>query len=410
MRPIKPCNARAGLAVSLLAACAAVPGGAAPQGNLDAPVRAIVEGNRKFALSLYSELRGQTGNLFLSPFSISTALSMACSGARGQTADQMAAILRLPSDCAQSVSGFSALVRELQSVAHAGAYQLNIANGLWSEKDFPFLPDFMSSLRSGYGAEIEELDFIHKTEAARATINSWVERRTEGRIKDLFPQGTLNSTTRLVLANAIYFKGKWAASFKSAETGDAPFTASGNRKITVRMMRQTGRFGYLEGGDFQVLEMPYQSEKLAMDVFLPRKVDGLDEFERELAPEKLSAWLTKLHRESVQVALPKFKTTSSFGLNSILAAMGMSLAFSRHADFTGMSVRGKELFLSAVVHKAYADVNEEGTEAAAATGVGVATKSVMRTIEFRADHPFFFLIRDVASGAMLFMGRVENPS
>ena len=394
----------------LLGAWIILPVGAAPQGVPDASSRAVVEGNGKFALALYSELRGQAGNLFLSPFSISTALSMARSGARGQTAEQMAAVLHVPQDRAQSDSGFAVLIKELQSGSKAGAYQLNIANGLWAEKEYPFLPSFTNTLRSDYGADVEASDFAHQAETSRAAINSWVQQRTQDKIKDLFPPGNLNSTTRLVLANAIYFKGKWAVPFTAAETHDAPFTVHGHTKITAHMMRRSGGFAHLDADAFQALELPYHGGSVAMDVFLPRKVDGLDEFEKGLTPEKLARWLTELRRESVHVFLPKFRLTSSFALNHALTTMGMSLAFSRGADFTGMSDRGKELFLSAVVHKAYVDVNEEGTEAAAATGVGVVTSAVVRSIEFRADHPFFFLIRDTASGAILFLGRVENPA
>jgi len=377
---------------------------------VNASSRAVVEGNGKFALALYSELRGQAGNLFLSPFSISTALGMTHSGARGQTAEQMAAVLRLPADRAQADSGFAALIKGLQAGGKGGAYQLNIANGLWAEKEYPFLPSFVTTLRSDYGADVEQADFLHHAESVSAAINSWVERNTQGKIKDLFPPGALNSMTRLVLANAIYFKGKWATAFKEPQTHDAPFTAPGNRKITVRMMEQHGAFPYFEESSFQAIELPYQGGSLVMDVFLPRKANALDEFEKRLTPEKLAGWLAKLSHESVQLALPKFRLTSSFELNHVLAAMGMSLAFSRNADFTGMSERGRELSISTVVHKAYVDVNEEGTEAAAATGVGVVTSAMPRFVEFRADHPFFFVIRDAASGAILFMGRLQNPA
>jgi serpin B len=268
----------------------------------------------------------------------------------------------------------------------------------------------MDMLKTDYGADSNEEDFVHHTEEARAALNSWVEHRTQGKIKDLFPQGALDSKTRLVLANAIYFKGKWASRFKSAETHDAPFTAPANQRISVAMMQQVGSFKYLDDGGFQALELPYQSDKLAMDVFLPRKVDGLVEFEKAVTAERLVEWIARLQQKTVRVALPKFKMTSAFELNHALAEMGMPLAFDAGADFTGMSDRGKELFLSKVIHKAYVEVNEEGTEAAAATGQAVLVATVMpRPIDFRADHPFFFLIRDIASGTILFMGRMENP-
>lgn len=372
--------------------------------------RATAEGNRKFATHLYGKLRGQAGNLFFSPFSISTALAMTYGGARGQTAEQMAAVLYLPTEQGKTHSGFGELIKELHLGSQAGGYQLNIANGLWGQKGYTFLQIFMDMLRTDYGADINEVDFVHQAEEARAALNAWVENRTQGKIKDLFPRRALDSKTRLVLANAIYFKGKWASQFKNAETHDAPFTAPTNQKINVATMQQVGSFKYLDNDSFQALELPYQGGKLAMDVFLPRKVNGLPEFESVVTAEKLTEWIAKLQQQTVWVALPKFKMTSAFELNSALAGMGMLLAFGAGADFTGMSERGKELFLSQVMHKAYVEVNEEGTEAAAATGQAVVKATIMpRPIDFRADHPFFFLIRDIGSGTVLFMGRIENP-
>lgn len=366
--------------------------------------------NNSFAADIYAAVRAGSGNLFLSPFSIATALSMVHAGARGSTAEQMAAVLHLPRAQEQTSAGFAALLKQLQSGATAGGYQLSIANGLWLEKTFPFLPAFVSALRNDYGAAVEQTDFLNGSDAARQDINAWVERQTQQKIKDLFAPGAITPSTRLVLANAIYFKGKWGAQFNPQATEDAPFTTSSGSHVTAHLMTQRSRFPYHADPGFQLLEMPYVSGNLAMDVFLPRTPGGLADFERTVTAAGLAAWLAQMHPETVSVFFPKFNMTSSFDLNGPLAAMGMSAAFTPGADFSGMSPRGRELYISTVIHKAYVDVNEEGTEAAAATGVGIRlTAATAVPIEVRADHPFFFVIREVGSGAILFMGRVESP-
>jgi serpin B len=408
-----PCRSRpATIATALglfVALCLALPDRAAPRGTAGCAAT-IADGNNIFAFNLYAALRAQPGNLFLSPFSIETAMSMVYSGARGRTAEQMAAVLHLPSDPQQAQSGFAELLNALQAGAKSHGYRLDIANGLWAQKDYPFLPAYLDAMRSAYAAELDSVDFIHQAEAVRARINSWVASRTQDKIKDLFPPASFHSDTRLVLANAIYFKGAWARPFKPELTHDAPFTVQGGSTIQVHMMEQQATFNYLDAGTFQVLELPYNGDTLAMDIFLPRKADGLAELERQLTAESLARSLAKFHRESVRVALPRFTMTSSFQLNRELAAMGMPLAFERGADFSGMSERGRELLLSTVVHKAFVDVNEQGTEAAAATGVGVVATAIVRHIDFRVDHPSLFLIRDLSSAAILFMGRLDKPA
>jgi serine protease inhibitor len=383
---------------------------AAPRRADDSAAAAIARGSNSFAFDLYAALRPQPGSLFLSPFSIETAMSMVSSGARGPTAAQMAAVLHLPADPAQAQSGFAELLISLQPGAKTHGYRLDIANGLWAEKEYPLRKSYLDAMRSAYSAEIDSVDFTHDAESVRATINSWVARRTEDKIKNLFPPSAFHPDTRLVLANAIYFKGAWASPFKPEFTHEALFTIPGGGRVQVRMMQKQGGFNYLDAGSFQALELPYKGHALAMDIFLPRKPDGLADFEQGLTAEKLADSLAKLHRAMVRVDLPRFTMTSSFELNRELAALGMSLAFSRGADFSGMSERGRELYLSTVVHKAYVDVNEQGTEAAAATGVGVVATLAVRYVNFVVDHPCFFLIRDLSSGAILFLGRLENPA
>lgn len=378
----------------------------------------VVQGNNEFALELYARLRAEEGNLFLSPYSISTALAMTYAGARGRTEAQMAKVLHFPTasgeavlDPAQFHSAFGAIIKDLNQRAEKADFQLSVANALWGQKGYAFLAEFLELVEARYEGKLTEVDFVKATEQARTAINAWVEEKTNNKIKELLQPGVLDQMTRLVLTNAIYFKGNWAKQFDEERTSQAPFTLASGEKVDVPMMNQTGDFPYMEAEDFQALEMPYVDDELSMIVLLPQKTDGLGELEKRLTAEALGKWLAKLRKREVVVSLPKFEMTRQFSLASVLKSMGMTDAFSRGADFSGMSGT-RELFISAVIHKAYVDVNEEGTEAAAATAVTVKLTSVLpdRRVVFRADHPFLFLIRDNKSGSILFIGRVMNPS
>jgi serpin B len=372
----------------------------------------IAEGNNLFALDLYAKLRAQDGNLFFSPYSLSTALAMTYAGARGKTAQQMADVLHFPGEQQGLHEGFAALIHELPGDAKPAAYQLAIANALWGQKGYGFLKSFLDLTQQHYGAGLREVDFAKASEEARLAINSWVEEQTQGKIKDLLAPGILKPLTRLVLTNAIYFKGTWAAQFEKRLTRDEPFFTEPARNISVAMMQQTGEMKYFEEKDFQAIELPYKGGRLSMVVFLPRNVDGLPAVEKALTTGLVS-WLGQFHSQKVALSLPRFKLTGAFLLNEVLAGMGMPLAFDDSAaDFSGLD-GGKPpgLFISAVVHKGFVDVNEEGTEAAAATAVVMTLRAarIERTAVFRADHPFLFLIHDAGSGSILFMGRVTNP-
>jgi serpin B len=377
---------------------------------IDPNQQTVVAGNNKFALELYGKLEDQQGNLFLSPYSISTALAMTSAGARGQTEKQMAEALCFPPmKNEQFHKSFGEIIRQLNASGEKGGYELVVANALWGQKDYKFLPEFLTLVRENYVGDLRQVDFAAQTEAARKTINAWVEGKTKDKIKELIKPGTLDSMTRLVLTNAIYFKGKWAIPFKPEQTKDTPFTLLGGEKVNVPMMNQTGKFGYMEANDIWVLEMPYVNNDLSMVILLPKKLDGIKELEKELVSDNLAGWLGKIHKREVQVFFPRFKMTSEFELARVLGAMGMPDAFSGKADFSGMT-GNRDLFISAVVHKAYVDVNEEGTEAAAATGVTMKLTSIgAPPVVFRADHPFIFLIRDNLTGSILFMGRTANP-
>jgi serine protease inhibitor len=398
----------AGLLVAGCRPAAGDPRPARPQTVADvAPTARAVN---TFACDLYGKLRGQDGNLFLSPYSISAALTMTYAGANGPTADEMARVLHLGGHPDTAHTGQAALMRQLLGRPDAG-YELHVANALWVQKDFALLQTFLDTMNTHYGAGAKSADFAGATEQTRQTINAWVEDHTKDKIQELLKPGVLDTLTRLVLTNAIYFKGTWASQFKEDATKPAPFHASPNATVDTPMMSQTHEFGYLEDKSLQVLEMPYTGGDLSMVVLLPKAQDGLPALERSLTAERASQWVDSLRPRNIQVYLPRFKTTAEFELNDVLTQLGMRLAFDNSsADFSGMT-GNRDLYISAVVHKAFVDVNEEGTEAAAATAAVVRTKAMpMRPPVFRADHPYLFLIRDTRSGAILFMGRVADPT
>jgi serine protease inhibitor len=373
---------------------------------------AAVEGDNAFAVALYGQLRNQSGNLFFSPESISTALAMAYAGAHGDTASEMAKTLHFTLPPEQLHPAMGAVLSDLNA-AHEG-YQLSVANALWAQRGYTFLDDFLTLLKNDYGAGLMQVDFKGATEAARLTINQWVEQKTQDKIKDLLPAGALRADTRLVLTNAIYFKGNWETQFDKALTKDEDFHLTPAKTAKTPMMHREGSFNYFDGGTFQVLEIPYKSKELSMILFLPKDRSGLPALEQSLTGANTQQWLRQLGPASkVIVTMPRFKMTQEFELSAVLGAMGMPQAFTSSANFSAMT--GKNDFaISAVIHKAYVDVNEEGTEAAAATAVTMRAMA-MRVpqyppITFLADHPFIFLIRDNHSSSILFMGRMADPA
>jgi len=372
-------------------------------------IKRVVNGNTKFACELYQKLAAADGNLFFSPYSISAALAMTYGGARGNTAKEMAATLHFDGPQQPFHEAFGALTRKLQGEDKKRRFQLHIANRLWGQKDFGFVPEFIASSREHYGAGLEEVDFIGATEQARQAINAWVQKQTQDKIKDLLKPGILNNLTRLVLTNAIYFKAAWIEPFDPKNTKPGDFLAGGVKKTQVPMMRHSQRTRFMETDDFSALELPYEQHELSMMVRLPKKSDGLAALEKTLTDEQLQKCLAKLSDRQVDIQLPKFKTTAEFRLDQVLQEMGMRDAFDdTKADFTGLSSM-KGLSITAVVHKAFIDVNEAGTEAAAATAVVIGLRSLPQPATFHADHPFIYLIRDNQTGSVLFAGRVVNP-
>ncbi len=377
--------------------------GTAPEVN-EASLKELVAGNNAFAFDLYQALRTNECNLFFSPYSISLALAMTYAGARDNTAIEMAETLHFTLQQDRLHPALNALGEKF--LARDENINLTIANALWGQAGYPFLPDFLAVLDTGYDAGLRRADFIGDPEQARMEINNWVNEETEGKIEDLMGPGTITPDTRLVLANAIYFKGTWKVQFDAKKTELAPFYRLDGSQVKVPMMRVKEHFPYTEGRDYQAIELPYTGDTLSMIILLPRAGMFAD-FEANLSVERLDAILAQLCSEKVNLAMPKFELTSEFSLVETLAQLGMPDAFqSGIADFSGMDGT-HDLFIGCVAHKAYVSVNEEGTEAAAATGVSmVLSIPSMMTI----DHPFIFLIRDIETGTILFMGRVVDPS
>jgi len=374
----------------------------------------LVEGNSAFAFDLYQELKDEEGNLFYSPYSISLALAMTYGGARSETEEQMANALRFSLSQNQLHPAFNALALELDSRGEGAegkddeGFRLNVVNAIWGQLDYEFLNDFLDLLAVNYGAGLRVLDFIGATEESRVTINDWVSDQTEGRIEDLIPAGLISPLTRLVLTNAIYFNAAWEYPFEEDMTEDGIFHLLDGGEVTVPMMRQTESFGYAEGDGYQAVELPYDGGELSMVILLPAS-GQFEAFEETLDAAQVDGIIGSLEHRQVSLTMPKFEFDSSFSLRDTLSAMGMPVAFSMSADFSGMTVN-PELFIAEVVHKAFVSVDEAGTEAAAATAVVMVPIAMPpEPAEVTIDRPFIFLIRDIETGAILFVGRTLDP-
>ncbi|HTV47980.1 MAG TPA: serpin family protein [Phycisphaerae bacterium] len=377
----------------------------------------IANANNAFAFDLYAKLSGQTGNLFFSPYSVETVLAMTYAGARGNTATQMAAVLHLPSGDVSA--GFANLVGSIQSDGKASpGLQLNIANSLWAQKGLPFQNTFTNTVRNQFDAYINQVDFKTAAEAARQQINVWVAQQTINKITNLIPEGGISSDTRLVLANAVYFKAQWDQPFDKSATNQQLFHLGASQAELVPMMHEEHEFYYADTADLQMLELPYAGGKFSMIVLLPKKIDGLAGLEKSVNQTLLKQLMTQSVGSiatDVAVSLPKFTlTTATMDLTDQLQQLGMTDAFSPDAaDFQGIAGPDEKLVISALFHKAYVSVDEEGTVAAAASAtvmLGETAEEQPPPIEFTADHPFLFLIQDNDTGAILFLGRMEDPN
>ena len=375
----------------------------------------LVNGNSDFAFRFYQAIKGTDGNLFYSPYSISAALAMTYAGAKGDTEMQMADTLSFLLPQAQLHPTLNNLDAILQSRGEGaqgkdgGEFRLNIVNAIWGQKDYEFLETYLDTLAENYGAGLRILDFIKQPEQSRVTINDWVSDQTEARINDLIPQGAISDLTRLVLTNAIYFNAAWQNPFEKESTHDALFNLLDGSQINVPMMQQTESLKYTEVKEYQAVELPYDGNELSMVILLPQLGD-FTRFEDNLHLEQVQDIIANLENNQVNLSLPKFEFDSTFSLKKTLSDMGMPVAFTDDADFSGMN-GNTELQITDVFHKSFVSVDEAGTEAAAATAVIVGLTSMPATpITVTVDRPFIFFIRDIDTGAILFVGRVVNPA
>jgi serpin B len=380
----------------------------------DTQLSTLVSGNNNFAFNLYQQLKkNSTGNMFYSPYSISTALAMTYAGAAGDTAKQMSTALQFTLPQAQLHPAFNQLALDLASRGqnakgtNGKSFSLNIANALWGQQDYKIQPAFLNTLAQNYGAGMNLLDFVNSPEDSRVTINNWVSSQTNNRINDLLPQGSIDSLTRFVLTNAIYFDAAWQDPFAKESTHDGTFNLLDGSTVTVPMMNREGGYSYIQGTGYQAIELPYDGNEIAMDIIMP-DTGKFTAFESAMTAEKINGIIGSLKNSFLALTLPKFSFDSSFSLKSALSALGMPIAFSdTSADFSGIT-GNTDLHISDVVHKAFVAVDEEGTEAAAATGVVIGL-AAMPQYSLTVDQPFIFLIRDLQTNSILFVGRVLNP-
>jgi len=375
----------------------------------------LVDGNTDFTFNLHQALSDKDGNLFYSPYSISVALAMTYAGARGETERQIADALRFVLPQQRLHPAFNALDLELAARGERAkgkdeeGFRLNIVNAIWGQEDYEFLTEFLDVLAVNYGAGLRLLDFIGAPEQSRIIINDWVSDQTEGMIEDLIPSGVIDSLTRLVLTNAIYFNAAWLYPFSEDVTKDGTFHLLDGGEVVVPMMMQTESFSVAEGEGYQAVALPYDGGELSMVILLP-KVGQFEAFQGSLDADLVGTIIDDLARRQVTLTIPKFEFESDFSLVDSLAEMGMPIAFSGAADFSGMTGT-RELAIGDILHKAFVSVDESGTEAAAATAVVMElTAAPEQPVEVTVDRPFVFLIRDIETGAILFVGRVLNPS
>jgi serpin B len=365
----------------------------------------LVARNSAFAFDLYQALRTNEDNLFYSPYSISLALAMTYAGARGETERQMADTLHFTWSQDRLHRVFNALDQALHSRGQGEqAFRLHLINAIWGRRGYGFLPAFLDVLAENYGAGLRTLDFARQPDVSRQEINDWVSDETDKKIQDLLPPDAISFDTVLVLANAIYFNAAWKSPFHEMATGEDTFTRLDGSQVTVQMMRQLAGFSYVQGQGYQAVELPYEGDELSMVILLPDE-GQFEAFALALDADRLKEILKGLQRETIHLSMPKFRYESGFQLKERLSTMGMPAAFAQ-ADFSGINGVGG-LWIDDVYHKAFISVDEKGTEAAAATAV-VIEKAMAQQV--RIDRPFIYVIRDIQSGTILFVGQVVDPS
>ena len=377
-------------------------------------VNAVANSNNEFTADIYTELindpTNQGKNVFLSPYSISSALAMTYEGARGTTAEEMKQVFHFPDEEIVLRSSYARLFNLINKPDKT--YKLNTANALWAQEDYPFLAEYLSTIETYYGGKVTNMDFVGNPDSSRQTINKWIEDQTYDKIKNLIPSGVITPLTRLVLTNAIYFKGTWLHQFDPEDTREMDFHVNDEETVNADMMfmhNEEDKFNYAENEDLQIIELPYDGEEISMLVILP-KDNKMSTLESSFTADNLELWKNSMTEKEVKIYLPKFKFETKYFMKPTLSDMGMPTAFSSNADFSGLDGT-KDLIISNVIHQAFVEVNEEGTEAAAATAVVVGETSMPEpTPIFKADHPFIFIIQEKSTGAILFLGKVMDPT
>ncbi|MFC2113033.1 serpin family protein [Bacteroidota bacterium] len=372
----------------------------------------LAESNNHFAIDLFNQIQSRSDNLVYSPYSISTVLAMTYSGASGKTADQMSEVLYFPPPGELEKASWNLKNHILSNDTLSGT-EINLANAIWAQQNFDFLPEYIDKIKKWYDAPLTAMDFTQEDsrEESRVKINNWVEKNTRDKIRDLIGPGVLDANTRMVLTNAIYFNGKWKWPFDKNLTAPSIFHVSSQESVMTEFMHLTKTFAFYEDEEIQALRLPYRGGRLSMTILLPSSVDGWELISRLLDHERLDRIESHFAETEVAVSLPKFTFESKLDLSKELSAMGMEQAFNQNADFSGMTGE-KNLFIDEVIHQAFIEVSENGTEAAAATAAIISLKAALRDdpVRFNADHPFLYLIRDQHTGCIIFMGRLVKPS
>ncbi len=386
----------------------------APKAEVALKTSPAVSGINRFALDLFREVRSPTSNVAFSPASIAPAIAMVYEGSRGATAEEIARVFHFPADREALRGDYRELLARWDGHGAGRPSLFLVENSLWGQLGYEFRPEYLQFASRVYGAPVTAIEFRDDPESARRAINVSIERETHHLIPELIGPGGVRDDTRFVMANAVYFRAKWTAPFRKEATSPADFRVGPGKTTQAPTMRQREEFAYAEADDVQVLEMTYRGDDFAMVVVLPRKVDGLDAVEKSLTTGVLDGWIAKLSRRDVILHVPKFRSNTSMDLARPLASLGMRTAFDKSADFTGI-VEDEPFWISSVIHQAVVRVDEEETEAAAATAIVHSAPSPVRPpppppVAFKADHPFLYLIRDLKSGAILFLGHVVDPS
>lgn len=367
----------------------------------------VIDGNNEFAWDLYRAAAAAPGNLFFSPFSISAALGMTYAGAAGSTADQMRSTLAIQTSDAEFHTQFGALIRDLSGEKRGRGYQLLVANRLFVQAGMQLQSEFATINADDYAAPAEALDFNQQPDAARDRINAFVKQRTADKIPELMAPGTPGAGTALVAVDAIYFNASWAERFDPNATTPQPFRLASGDSVSVPMMSHEGHYGFASDDATSVIELPYQDDELSLVVLLPKDQTDLATLEASLDRDRVNAWIGQLNRQELTLTLPKFELASELPAKSLLQSLGMTVPFESGADFSKMFEPAQDVYIDDVIHKAYVKVDERGTEAAAATAVTI--KTVSAALPFVIDHPFVYFVRDRLTGAILFIGRLEDP-